>query len=433
MWFECLIIFVLIVANGFFSLAELAVLSANRARLKVMEKRGVRGATAAIALAEDSENFLPAAQACITLLSAFAGVFSGATMAEPLGAILNQIPFINPHGDAVALPIVVAIISYLSMVIGELVPKHIAISHAERWAALFAPFLRGFVKFLGPVVRVLRWSMKIVLRLLRLDRVEAPSVSEEEVAALVDEGAEGGVFEASEQQMLKRVLRLADRPVRAIMTARGDVNWLNVMDDEAKIIETICSTRHSVYPVCDNALDQIVGVVHSKDLLLQHFRGEHLNLRAVTQEPTIIPDTASILSIFEKIKQTAVHMGIVVDEYGTLEGIVTELDFMEAIVGVMPDDNTGQLPQQPEADDNFILDGSMPIDEMKERLSLAELPNEDTFHTLGGIVMGALGHVPREGDTITFGTWQLEVTEMDNRRVDKVKALRQETEVQSEV
>lgn len=424
---ELFIIFLTIIANGFFSLAELAILSANKTRLKILARTGTRGAAQAMQLAENSEDFLPAAQSCISLFGVFAGVFSGATFAERLGAWINQIPLLAPHGVEIALPFIVLMVSYFSMVLGELVPKQLAVNHAERWAVRVAPLMMPIMRWLMPGVRVLRVSTQTVLRLFPSSRDDTASVSEEEVKELVDEGTEGGVFEVAEQQMIKRVLRLADRPVRAIMTARGDVNWLNIHDDMATWVREIREMRHSVYPVCDGSLDQIVGVIRAKDLLDQAYDQQPMNLTAVMQDITIIPETASVLTVLEKLKRTTIHMGFVVDEYGVLEGIVTEFDILEAIVGELAEDDTPAATAEDavmRADGSLLLDGAMAIDEVKEQLSLPDLPGEANYHTLGGIALGCLGRIPRTGDVFDHAGWRFEIVDMDGRRVDKLLVMR---------
>jgi putative hemolysin len=422
MGWQLLTIFLIILANGFFSLAELAILSANKIRLKIMAKRGVRGAHRALRLAEDTEKFIPAVQACISLCAAFAGVFSGATFATRLGSLLDQIPYIAPHGTEIALPLVVIGVSYFSMLLGELVPKHLAINNAERWAARLAPLLVPIVKFLRPMADVLRASTHLVLKILPTQRERHSNVNEEEeVKALVDEGTVGGVFEVAEQQMIKRVLRLADQPVRAIMTARGDVAWLDINASSHDIMKHIHGARHSAYPVCEGSLDQALGVVRAKDLLNIAYSGQALDLRKVMQEAAILPDTATVLSVLEKIKKTEIHMGFVVDEYGGVEGIVTELDILEAIVGELADDEDDAPGAAHEG--TVLFDGATAIDEVKTRLHISDLPAEETYHTLGGVALGRLGRIPRVGDAFEHAGWRFEVTEMAGRRVEKVTAV----------
>ncbi|HRJ12611.1 MAG TPA: hemolysin family protein, partial [Alphaproteobacteria bacterium] len=428
MWFELLIIFLLILANGFFAMAELAILSANKTRLRIMARGGSVGAEKALALADDSEHFIPAVQSAITILGACAGVFSGAAFAEKLGAVLNMMPQLSPHGEAIALPIIVVGVSYFSLVVGELVPKQLAVNHAERWAVRTAPFMIPFTAGLGFVVQILKSSTQLILKLFPASARRDSGISEEEVKAMVDEGTEGGVFEVAEQQMIKRVLRLADRPVRAIMTARNEIGWLNIHDAPEILMQEIAEMRHSAYPVCDGNLDHVIGVVRAKDLLDQSYAGQTINIHAVMQEAAIIPETASILSVLEKLKLTTIHMGFIVDEYGVLEGIVTELDILEAIVGALPDDDIAAINPTPavtRTDGSILLDGGIAIDEAKEILGITEeLPDEADYHTLGGIALGRIGRIPREGDKFELPGWQMEVMDMDGRRVDKLLAVK---------
>ena len=423
---QIFIILLIIAANGFFALAELAILSANKTRLKILAKRDIPGAAQALTLAEDTQHFLPAVQSCISLCSACAGVFSGASFASRLGAWIDTIPFIAPHGTEIALPFIVLGVSYFSLVLGELVPKQLAVNNTEHWAARMAPMMVPIVRWLRPGVHILRVSTQSILRILPGSHARNTSVSDEEVNALVDEGTEGGVFEIAEQQMIKRVLRLADRPVRAIMTARGEVNWLNIHDDVATWVREIREMKHSVYPVCDSSLDQIVGVIRAKDLLDQAYNQQPMNITAVMQDITIIPETASVLTVLEKIKHTTIHMGFVVDEYGSLEGIVTEFDILEAIVGELAEDDetTVPVPRLARTDGSLFLDGATAVDEVKEQLDMTNLPGEETYHTLGGVALGAIGRIPRVGDSFEHAGWHFEITEMAGRRVEKVLVVR---------
>ena len=417
----------LIIGNGLFALAELAVLSANKTRLRLMIKNGNKGAAKALRLAENPDDFVPATQIGITAFQILAGVFSGAALSEKLGAVFNDFPLLAPHGVSIALPIVVIIVSYLSLLFGELLPKKIAISHAERYATIVAPFMVRYAKIAQPLIGLLRGSNNFVIKVLGLKLSAPDTVTEEEVKAMVEEGTNTGVFEHAEQQMIRRVLRLADRPVRAIMTARNDLDWLDVNWTEAQIVQAIRDTRHAAYPVCDGTPDQLMGVARSRDLLDQQLAGEKLDLRKAMHEPTILPETTSILSILERVKEKTIHMGFIVDEYGVLEGIVTYVDLMEAIVGALPGDSDVADAGDPTQrhDGSWLLDGQTAIDEVKDLLGLHHLPGEESYHTLAGVMLHQIGRIPHEGDSFGWHHYTFEVVDMDSRRVDKVMVSKQ--------
>ncbi len=428
LWLELVMTAGLIIGNGLFALAELAVLSANKTRLRLLAKNGSKGAAKALRLAENPDDFVPATQIAITAFQILAGVFSGAALSEKLGTVLNSIPMFDPHGEAIALPFVVVLVGYFTLLFGELLPKKIAISHAERYAAIVAPFMLSFAHMVQPLIGLLRNSNNFVIKILGLKLTAPDTVTEEEVKAMVEEGTNTGVFEHAEQQMIRRVLRLADRPVRAIMTARNDLDWLDVNWSEAEIVQAIRDTRHAAYPVCDTTPDHLLGVARSRDLLDQQLAGEPLNLRKAMHEPTILPETTSILSILERVKEKTIHMGFIVDEYGVLEGIVTYVDLMEAIVGALPgDSDVADAAGEPTLrhDGSWLLDGQTSIDEVKDLLRLNHLPGEENYHTLAGVMLHQIGRIPHEGDSFGWHHYIFEVVDMDSRRVDKVMVSKQ--------
>jgi putative hemolysin len=422
---EILIVLLLILINGLFSMAELALVSARRARLAVLERKGVAGATLARALADDPQRFLPTVQVGITLVSVFTGVFGGARIAEHVEAWLDRFPVLAPAAASLALAIVVVVTTYLTLVLGELVPKQLALRRPEHVAAWVARPISWISRGAAPAVWLLGKSTGLIMRLFGLNRPTSRAVTEEELKALLSEGAQAGILEAEEHNMIERVLRLADKPVRAIMTPRTELAWLDLSDPPKEIAATLKAAPHSRFVVCDRSIDNVVGVVQAKDILDRMLSGDPLSLTAALRQPIVVPDTVTALDALERLKSDPLGMALVMDEYGSFEGVVTAADVLEAIVGEPTDVATQPGDGQAEGESAFVMDGMMPVDELKARLDLPDLPAEGSYHTLAGLILALLRRVPRGGDRIVFAGWRFEVLEMDGRRVDKVRASRE--------
>ncbi|HVC58995.1 MAG TPA: hemolysin family protein [Acetobacteraceae bacterium] len=422
---EILIILLLILLNGVFAMSELALVSARRARLAVLERKGVAGAATARRLAEDPQRFLPTVQIGITLVSVFTGVFGGARIASHLESWLERFPSVAPMAGTLSLAVVVVVTTYLALVLGELVPKHLALRRPEQIAAWVAGPIAWLARAGGPVVWVLGMSSALVLRLFGLQRAAPQVVTEEELKALVAEGAQAGVLETEERDMIERVLRLADKPVRAIMTPRTELVWIDRTDPAAEVVATLKAAPYSRFVVCDGSVDNVVGVVQAKDLLDRILDGGELSVAAVLRQAMVMPDTVTALDALERLRSDPLGMALVLDEYGSLEGVVTAADVLEAIVGE-PTDVAEQAGDGGAAGEGaLVLDGFMPVDEAKARLALPDLPAEGTYHTLAGLLLALLRRVPHAGDRIVFAGWRFEVLEMDGRRVAKVRASRE--------
>ena len=422
---EIAVILLLILINGLFSLSELALVSARRARLSVLERKGIPGAAAARALSDEPQRFLPTVQVGITLVSVLTGVFGGARFAVHLQAWLAPVPYIGPYAESLALGLVVLLTTYLTLVLGELVPKQLALRSPEMMAARVARPVRILSRIVGPAVWLLGKSSNAVLRIFGLSRVSRQTVTEEELKALLTEGARTGVLEMEEHDMIERVLRLPDKPVRAIMTPRTELAWIDSSHPAASIAAALKAAPHSRFVVCDRSIDNVVGVVQAKDLLDRLLAGADLSVGASLRQPMIVPDTVSALDALERLKSDTLGLALVMDEYGSFEGVVTAGDVLEAIVGDAsgPDHQDG-VPG-PEGETTMTLDGMTPVDELKARLNLPDLPAAGSYHTLAGLLLALLRRVPRAGDRIVFGGWRFEVLEMDGRRVDKVLAGRE--------
>lgn len=421
MIWEILVIFLLIFLNGFFALAEMAVVSARRGRLQQMAEEGRAGARVALALAEHPGRFLSAIQTGITLIGIIAGAFGGATLSGHLAEFLQTVPALAAMAEELAFGLVVAAITYLSLIIGELVPKRVALLRAEKLAVAVAPVLAGVAWVTAPLVWFLGASTEGVLRLFRLPVVSENSVTEEEVKTLIAEGTETGVFERAEQQMIEAVLKLSDRTARTIMTPRPDVTWLDMNDPPETLWQEIRASGHTRYPVCRGDFDEVLGVVQSKDLLEQAVSETPLDLGAILAPALIVPDTTPVLRLLELFKAHSQHMAVVVDEYGSVEGVVSLSDILTSIAGLVPDagDETEDAFARRE-DGSWLVDGMTPIEEVESRLGIKGLYGGGDFHTLAGFLLSRFGRVPRAGEFFLWQGIQFEVVDMDGRRIDKV-------------
>jgi putative hemolysin len=420
-YFEILVVLALILLNGFFAMSELAVVSARKSRLKAMAKRGAKGAAAALHLADHPATFLPTVQIGITMVGVLAGAFSGATIAERLADWLEQFAPLRGIADGMALALVVACITYLSLIVGELVPKQIALRNAENIAARVAKSLRLLSRATHPAVWLLRVSSDGLLRLLGVAASKRNVVTEEEIKMMIAEGTEAGVLEKQEKEIIERVLRLDDRSVLTVMTPRADIVWLDAKDSPQAVAAKIQESGHSRYPVARGSTDDIIGIVQARDLLQHNLRGETFDLLGATRQAPVLPEGTTALEALQIIRRSPVHMALVVDEYGDLQGIMTMTDLAKAIIGGIRESETPEPPRAQRRDDGtWLVDGSLSIGEIKDRVGLVDLPEDDRYHTLAGFIMAELGRVPRETDKFVWNGWTMEVIDMDGRRIDKV-------------
>jgi putative hemolysin len=426
---EMLIVLGLVLLNGYFAMSELAVVSARPARLEALARKGGRGARLAQSLAREPGRMLSTVQIGITLVGIIAGAFGGATLAEPLDNVLARVPGLAPFSAEIAYTSVVIGITYLSLIIGELVPKQLALRAPERVATVVAPVIDLLSRISTPAVWLLDASSRLVLRLLGSEAQPRETVTEEEVRALIAEGTRTGVFHREEQEMIGRVLRLADRPVRAIMTPRVELVWLDVDDDPAEIARVIRESGHSRFLVGKGGLDDVLGIVHVRSLLDACLAGRTLDLGAAAPPALVLHDNMQVIRALEALRQARVSMALVVDEYGEVEGVVTVEDVLEAVVGDMPKHRLREEPAIIRREDgSLLMDGLLPLDELKLALAFESLPDERTYHTLGGFILAQLGRVPKEGQTLAYSGWRFEIVDMDGRRIDKVLVCRAATQ-----
>ena len=418
---EILIVLALVLVNGYFAMSELAVVSARRARLEARARKGGRGARQALALSRDPGRMLSTVQIGITLVGIAAGAFGGARLAEPLAGVLAEVPGLARFSAELAYTLVVIAITYVSLIIGELVPKHLALRAPERIAIFVAPTVDLLSRIATPAVWLLQASSRLVLRLLGSEAQPAQTVTEEEVRTLIAEGTRTGVFHQQEQEMIGRVLRLADRPVRAIMTPRVELVWLDVEAEPDEIARVVRESGHSRYVVGKRNLDDVIGVVHVRALLDACLAGQPPDLRTAVRPMLVVPDGMPVLRALEALRQARVSMALVVDEYGDVEGVVTVEDVLEAVVGDMPERRLGEEPAIVRREDgSMLMDGMLSTDDLKLALGVDELPDEASYHTLAGFVLDQLGRIPEEGQAVAYGGWRFEVVDMDGRRIDKV-------------
>lgn len=421
---EILIVLSLTIINGVFAMSEASLVAARKARLQQRANEGNKGARAALELLASPNSFLSTVQIGITLVGIVLGAFSGATLAELLAPTLARIEFLAPSAEAVAFALVVLATTYLSLIIGELVPKQLALNNPENVAARVAGPMLRLSQLASPLVRFLGASTNLLLRLLGVRPSNEPAVTEEEIRVMIEQGTQAGTFERAESDLVGGVFRLDDIRVGAIMTPRPDVIWLDVTDTPAEILDKVRASGHSRFPLVDGSLDNVVGIVSAKDLLARVLAGQPCDPRTCQQTPVFVPESLSALKMLETFKNSNTHIALVIDEYGGWQGIVTVTDVFEAIIG------SGYLGEgEPDAvrrdDGSWLLDGLMTTDEVENVLQAIAFPDdsEREYETLGGFIMHRIGRIPTTSDVVEFQGWRFEVMDMDGHRVDKVLAL----------
>jgi putative hemolysin len=420
---EILVVLLLLVANGVFAMSEIALVSARKSRLQQRAEEGDHAARRALHLAEHPERFLATVQVGITLVGTLAGAFGGAAIAEPLAAWLQQYPAVAEYARPLSLGLVVLGITYFSLIVGELVPKQIGLNHPERIAAAMAGPMDMISRVARPLVWLLTTSTRLVLRLLRIRKPNEAPVTEAEIAVLLEQGTQAGVFEEEEQDLVERVFWLGDQRVVSLMTPRHRIVWLDldasVQEHRAAMVEH----RYSRYLVCQGALDHVLGMVEVKDLWAAELQGQRVDdLRPLLRQPLFIPESTRALHVLEKFRETGIHLALVVNEYGGTEGIVTLNDVLEEISGEMGRGNTPPpTPVVRRDDGSLLVDGAVSMEEFREILDLEDRRHESReYRTVGGWVFTTIGHVPQPGEHFDSGGYRVEVVDMDGNRIDKV-------------
>jgi putative hemolysin len=420
---EFLFILFLILLNGIFAMSEIAVLSSRKSKLQKLANDGDKKAKIALEISKSPGRFISTIQIGITLVGIFAGAFGEATIAQKLAGQIKSIPLIGQNSELIALGLVVSVITFLSLVIGELVPKKLALSHPEKLASLTAPMMNTLSRISGPIVTFLSSTTDFIFKIIRIKPSSEPTVSDEEVRILLREGTRSGVFESTEKDIVERTFKLSDKIVNTLMTPRKDIVWLDINNSPDELRSKIINNPHANFPVCDKSLDKVIGIVQSKIILNDYLKDKKIDLKKILHKPLFIPESMSGLKVLELFKKSGIHAALVIDEYGNVEGLLSLTAVLEEIVGDIPTIN--------EKDDDeivvrengtFLVDGLVPIGEFKEYFKIKKLPREKSgdFHTIGGFVTKQIGRIPQTGDSFEIPGFRFEIVDMDGNRVDKI-------------
>lgn len=421
-WIDVAIILALIALNGVFAMSELAIVSARPARMESLSRAGKRGAKTALELASDPGKFLSTVQIGITLIGIIAGAYSGSSLGEPVAQRLSALFTLEPEtAHTVAITIVIAITTYCSLIVGELVPKQFALRSPEPIAAFMAIPMVWLSRITAPVVWLLDQSSALIFRVIGLNRESENRVTVEELHLIVAEASKSGVIDDHERSIISSVVRLADRPVREVMTPRTDVDWLDINLDEAGIRAALLETPHTRLPVAEGSVDSVVGVVQARDIVSALFRGEPLDLRKLMRPAPILPDQVDAMDALGALRRADVPMGLVHDEYGHFEGIVTPANLLAAIAGELASDQVpGDNPNVVVRDDGSLLvSGQMPADLLADRIGI-DLPEDRDYATVAGLALAVLRHLPNEGESFVEQGWRFEIVDLDGRKIDKL-------------
>ena len=428
---EVLIILGLILLNGFFSMSEMAIVSAKKNRLQTKANKGSKKAATALKLAENPNQFFSTVQFGITLIGILSGAFGGATLAEKIGQEIAKISGFERYGEGIGVAIVVILITYLSLVVGELVPKRIALNSAEKVSVSVAGIMNFLSKLAKPFVFLLSKSTNLLLNILGVKAASEPAVTEEDLKNMLMEGKQTGVIEESEQTMVERIFRLSDRDVSAVMTPRTEIVFLELDDTQEEILQKITESPYSRFPVISESYDDVIGIVNSKDLLLQLSSKGKIDLEAAMQDAFFLPETTPALETVEILKKSGFEIALIIDEYGGVLGLVGMGDILQSIIGNVSSPLEKEDKEVVLRDDgSWLFDGMLQIDELKEHLGIERLPEEEEgrYETLSGLMMAVLNRIPLTGDYFDWNDFRFEVVDMDGRRVDRVMVIPQKSE-----
>jgi len=423
MSFELVVIILLILLNGFFSLVELAVISSRKSKLENLAKKGKSGAKVALDILANPNRFLSTIQAGINLIAIFIGVFTGASYADDIEAILVNISFIAPYAHAVALSAVVFVVTFFTIVFGELVPKRIGMHFPETIAVMFASTMMLLSAILGPFVWLLSKITDLVLAIFNIRGNPENAVTEEEVVSLIAQGTSSGTFEESEQDMVERVFHLSDRQVGSLMTNRIDCEWLDINEGHYPIREFVLNSSHSLFPVCDDSIDNVIGVLRARKMLLLDNHDPDADVRSILEPAVFVPENMSAFKVLEKFRESKSKLAVVIDEFGAVQGIVTVNDLFDALLADAdaPDGDDETLIIRRE-DGSWLIDALLPFEEFLQYFEIDEVDVEDKtgFHTLGGFMLHLSKEIPKTGEKFEWRDISFEVLDMDGNRVDKI-------------
>jgi putative hemolysin len=416
---EIIILLVLIFINGLFVMSEIALVSARKSRLEHQAEKGDIYARKALDLSNNPEKFLSAAQIGITLIAILTGVYSGERFGQELKPAIAKIGFLEPYAGTIATTIVVIIVTFLSIIFGELIPKQIGLLRAERIAKIVAGPVNTFARITHPIVWLLNKISHLFFRIFNIKRLKDDAVTEEEIKTLITEGTEAGTIAEAEQEIIERVFHLGDRNITSLMTHRSDIIWFNLTDNEDKIKDKIIKEPHSVYPICDGQIDNIKGVVSMKDLYISP---DSTFFKDIMQPALFIPENNSPYQALEKFKQSQIHSCFIVDEYGSVLGLITLNDILEALIGDIPQPDVSNYEIKERGDGTYLVDGQIPFYDFLTRFEKTEWMNEGEhdFDTLAGFILHELERIPKTGDKLEWKGFTIEIVDMDGHRIDKV-------------
>ncbi|MDR2209501.1 MAG: hemolysin family protein [Azoarcus sp.] len=423
---EIFVLVLLIIINGVFAMSEIALVTARRSKLTKLAEEGDSAARIAVSLGEEPTRFLSTIQIGITSIGILCGIVGEAALAVPMATWLHELGLAQRPSEIVATTLAVVLITYVAIVVGELVPKRIGQINPEGIARRVARPMSALATLSRPAVRMLSKSTTLLLRLLGLRDEKTPGVTEEEIHALLEEGSESGVIEKNEHAMVRNVFRLDDRQIGSLMVPRSDIVWLDAERPLEENLARVAESEHSRFPVCQGGFEEILGIISCKQLFNQTFKGGQPDITGQLQSPVYVPETLTGMELLEQFRASGSHMAFVIDEYGEVQGLVALQDVMEAVTGEFRSDRLEDAWAVQRADGSWLLDGLIPLPELKDLLELREVPEEDKgrYHTLSGMIMWLLGRLPRTGDVIPWEAWRLEVVDLDGKRIDKVLASR---------
>ncbi len=422
----------LILLNGLFSMSEIALVSARKARLEHLAEKGDKKAKLALELSNHPELFLSAVQIGITLISIITGVYSGERFSKNLQPVFENIPVLQPYAETISTTLIIILVTFLSIIFGELIPKRIGLLRSEKISKAVAGPMKTFAVITHPIVWLLNKTSNIFFSIFNIKRSKEDAVTEEEIKTLITEGTEAGTIDEAEQEIIERVFHLGDRNITSLMTHRSDIIWFNLDDNEDKIKEKILQEPHSAYPICDDSIDNIKGVVSIKDLYISP---DNTLFKEIMQPALFIPENNSPYQVLEKFKESKIHSAFIVDEYGSILGLLTLNDILEAIVGDIPQQNVSDYEIVEREDGTYIVDGQIPFYDFLTRFEKTEWMNEGEhdFDTLAGFILHELERIPKTGDKLNWKGFAIEIIDMDGHRIDKLlvsisKELREEME-----
>ncbi len=401
-------------------MSEIALVSSKKPRLKQKADAGSKGAKIAVKLSEEPEKFLSTVQIGITLVGIIAGAYGGEAFTEDLKPFFEKIDWLKNYAEEVAFISIITIITYFSLIIGELVPKSIAMNNPEGITIAMAPIMKVLSILTFPFVILLSFSTKVLLKILMIKEKGESPVTEAELKYMIESGSQHGVIEKQEEEMMYGVFRFGDKRASHLMTRRSDMIWININNSKKTILETVSQTNHTKFPVCDGKLDEVLGIVSVKDILLLADKEEAFDLKKIISEPAIIPSTMPGLKVLEIFQKERIHIGLVVDEFGSIAGIITLHDLVENIIGEFPDDESDESRIIKRDENSWLADAEIEIHRIKMAIGILKFPDEQNYSTLAGFVIHQLHRIPKTGDKFTFNNFEFEIIDMDGNRIDKL-------------